>query len=86
MGFIIILGLIIGTEFAYRDPLFKLTLRWVPHLQSSLSNASINFFWFMTFLGYGNAPVAVFVLYYVFSTRDKAFFLLFVHTCEGYVN
>jgi hypothetical protein len=40
----------------------------------------------MTYLGYGAGCMAIIGIYYFFSTREKAFYLLFVYITESYVN
>jgi len=51
-----------------------------------MSNASIKFFELITLCGYGAAGVTFFFIIYTFSTREKAFYLLLVHTSESLFN
>jgi membrane-associated phospholipid phosphatase len=44
------------------------------------------YFKFVTLFGYGQAAIVFFALAFVFSTREKAFYLLFVHTVAGICN
>ena len=46
----------------------------------------IFYFKTMTLLGYGQAAIVFFVGFFVLSTREKAFYLLLVHTVAGIVN
>jgi hypothetical protein len=58
----------------------------VPDWQNGMSNASIEFFKFITLFGYGAAGAAFFFLAYIFSSREKAFYILFVHTVQSLYN
>jgi len=40
----------------------------------------------MTLFGYGQFAIIVFALFFTFSTREKAFYMLLVHTVAGIVN
>ena len=40
----------------------------------------------MTLFGYGHAAIVAFALFFIFSTRDKAFYLLLMHTIAGIMN
>ncbi|CDW73235.1 pap2 superfamily phosphatase [Stylonychia lemnae] len=77
---------IVLAEQLYREPLFNLTLRVVPDVQKDISDFALYYFKFMTLFGYGHFAVGVFVLFFTFSTREKAFYLLLVHTVAGILN
>jgi membrane-associated phospholipid phosphatase len=46
----------------------------------------VTYFETITLFGYGAAGVSFFFLFYLFSTREKAFYILIVHTSESLFN
>jgi signal transduction histidine kinase len=50
------------------------------------TDSIVGFYKFFTLSGYGSVGVSFFFLFYTFSTREKAFYLLFVQTCESLYN
>ena len=51
-----------------------------------MSTSARQFFEIITLFGYGAAGVSYFFLFYLFSTREKAFYILIVHTLESLYN
>ena len=80
-----IVGLIIAERF-FNEPLFQLTLEVVPKIQPHLNQVTILYLKFMTLFGYGHVAIIFFGIAFAFSTREKAFYLLFVHTWAGILN
>eukprot|EP00347_Sterkiella_histriomuscorum_P005707 403355575 len=80
------LALLLILEQFFRGPLYQLTLDIVPGIQAKLTAPAIWYFKFMTLFGYGHAAIIFFALFYAFSTREKAFYLLLVHTVAGIMN
>eukprot|EP00347_Sterkiella_histriomuscorum_P021952 403332200 len=77
----------IGTEECpLKKDLNYLDSQFLPEWQNSLNSSTKMFFKIITFLGYGNAAIAIFALFFAFSSRDKAFYLLLVHTFDGFLN
>ena len=73
------------SEAFYKQPLFDFSLTNIPELQK-MGPAAINFFKFMTIFGYGIGPVIIIVLFYLFSTREKSFYLICVHAIQSFIN
>lgn len=51
-----------------------------------LGSLSIFYFKFVTLFGEGHVAAGFFGIVYAFSSRDKAYYLLFVHTVAGIAN
>lgn len=66
------------SEYFYRWPLFYYSIESIPQVQSYMTTPVLRFFRFMTFLGYAYMGAGTFFLFYVFSSRERAFYLLFV--------
>ena len=84
--YIIALAAIIGADALYEGPLFQTNLDIVPAWQHDMSDASITYFKLITLLGYGAVGVGIFMLTFIFFSREKAFYILFVHTLESLAN
>jgi len=54
--------------------------------QKTMDPSTLDFYKFMTILGYGFNAVIWYSLAYIFSTREKAFYLFLVHVVEGVIN
>ena len=86
IGYIILFIALIVADVFYKDQLFTLNNEVMPAVQKALPMWIIEYFKMMTLLGYGAAGVTMFMLFYIFSTRDKAFYILLVHTIESLFN
>lgn len=86
IGYVVAFVCIVLANYFYQDALFEVNLEYIPEWQSSLSASSIKFFEMITLLGYGAVGVFFFFIFYIFSTRERAFYLLSVHTTESLFN
>jgi len=85
----IMLALLLGlADLFYRDPLYALTLEYVPLWQSQYTRDSsiIQLTRAITYLGEGYAAAIVFTLSFVLTSRDKAFYIIFVHAAATTIN
>ena len=75
-------------DLFYNEPLYTLTLEWVPQWQSTYTKDSfmIQFLKAATILGEGYAAAAIILLSFVFTSRERTFFLLLALECASYVN
>jgi len=78
--------ILITAERFFNEPLFQLTIEVVPSIQAHLNFPAILYLKFMTLFGYGHMAIVFFAIAFAFSTREKAFYLLFVHTWAGILN
>ena len=69
---------IIVADIYYQEPLFQLDLEVIPGIQETFSEATIMYFKLITLCGYGAAGAVFIFIFFTFSSRDKAFYLLFV--------
>jgi hypothetical protein len=85
----IAIALFLGlADLFYRDPLYALTLEYVPEWQKQHTKEStmIQLTRAVTYLGEGYASAVIFTLYFVLTSRDKAFYILFVHSAATTIN
>lgn len=75
-------------DLFYREPLYALTLEIVPPWQAQYTRESflIKLTRAITYLGEGYAAAILFTFAFVYTSRDKAFYLLFVHAAATTVN
>ena len=80
--------LILMADLFYREPLYQLTLDYVPDWQSmhTRDHSTIVIMRVLTYLGEGYAGAVIFGLAFVFASRDRAFYVLFAHTMAANIN
>lgn len=79
---------ILLADLFYNEPLYALTLEWVPQWQANYSKESfmIRFLKAATLLGEGYAAATVVALAFVFTSRERTFYLLVAFATASYVN
>lgn len=81
--------LVIGlADLLYNQPLYDLTLKYVPLWQAQYQDTdfTIEALRAITYLGEGYAGALIFGLAFAFSTKDKAFYILLCHTVGSTIN
>lgn len=81
--------LIVGLgDLFYNEPLYALTLEYVPLWQKGYDRTSfaVQFLRVVTYFGEGYAGALAFAIAFAFSSRDRAFYILLAHTCASIVN
>jgi membrane-associated phospholipid phosphatase len=79
------LGLAIGLESIYREPLFNKSLTWEKQLQESANSKSFeSFFSFITEFGDSSALIPIYVLCFICFPLNKSFLLISVIALSNY--
>jgi membrane-associated phospholipid phosphatase len=74
--FAVLLGLIIGIEFAYRDPLYNASLDIIINIQSHATNAGKYTFIIISYIGAGEVYFIIFFLIYMWEVRSRAYYYI----------
>jgi membrane-associated phospholipid phosphatase len=85
----IAIALFLGiADLFYRDPLYAFTLDVVPPWQAQFTRDSfmVKLTRAVTYLGEGYAAAVIFGIAFCVTSRDKAFYILFVHAVATTVN
>ena len=85
LGFMVALAIIIGIEFAYRDPLFNRSITLQEELQAHITHSGINVFTGLSNWGAGPAYFAFFVWVYLQESRARAFYYVLFLTFTMFV-
>ena len=88
MGYLAFLLLIGLADLLYNEPLYALTLRLVPEWQSGFTfdSFTVQFLRTVTHLGEGYSAAVIFGLAFVFTSRDRAFYLMIAFTSAIFIN
>jgi len=82
-----IVGILIGIENVYREPLFEKSLEWIKSFQDGDQRTStINFFKFMTILGTEAILIPLFVLFFNWGSLGKSYLFLTILILSAFID